>query len=447
MRPNLAAGSLLLAISACGRGEDPAGLPQPAGAQAAAAGSSAPAPRQEPEPKPTSRRHTQVLDALRRALDLGPAPQTQALLAHAAEAGDEELLLRARAAAQAGRGIEALRLVEEARARHPEDASVYATAAEIYAATDGFDSAAREILLGEKRCGPSAELLRARGIVSISRQGGAARGLGELEAALRADPELPFARRALGQAHLLVGKEAVKAEKLAAALEHARASVGFDPEETDAQRFLAECLAASGDFDGALRTLRALLAKGEPLAAELALMEKRAGVACLLCKERPAALEHFLAARAGGLSDLELATGARLLAEESQTHLDLGVRAYQAGEIETAEREFRAALVYDADSIAAQNHLAVALFRRGVNAEAIPLWTRVLETAEREKLDLPEPVHLNLAEAQLRNGDAGAARRTLEQYLERAPEGRWAELTRAALEGGARQPPAGAGNK
>lgn len=441
MRPTPAAAALLLALTACGEHEPSSSAPRADPARAStvaaspnAAPSTAPAPAAPPRAR--ARLHTTELDALRRALDLGTPQETQALLAHAAEAGDEALLLRARAASQSGHGIEALRLVEEARAQHPEDAAVYAAAAEIYASTDGFDSAAREIVQGEKRCGASAELLRARGIVSISRQGGAARGLQELEAALQADPELPFARRALGQAHLLVGKEAAKAEKLPQALEHARLSVGFDPQDTDAQRFLSECLAAAGDFDGALATLRALIARGEPLGAELASMHKRAGVACLLRKERPAALEHFLAARAGGLGDLELATGARLLAEESQQHLDSGVKAYQAGHVEEAESEFRAALVYDADSIAARNHLAVALFRRCAYAEAIPLWTRVLETAERERLELPEPVHLNLAEAQQRGGDREASRRTLLHYLEREPQGRWAEITRAALESG-----------
>ncbi len=311
---------------------------------------------------------------------------------------------------------------------------MYATAAEIWAGSDGFDSAAREITQGEKLCGPSAELLRARGIVALSRPGGSARGLADLESARRADPELPFALRALGQAHLLLGKEAAKAQKLAAALEHAQLSVHFDPEETDAQRFLSECQAAQGDYDAALATLRALVQKGEPLSAEVALMEKRAGVAALLRDDRVRALAHFLEARAEGLTDAELATGARLLAEESQKHLDSGVEAYAAHELERAEREFRAALVYDDDSIAAQNHLAVTLFQRAAYDEAARLWSRVLETATGEGLELPEPVHLNLAEAELRGGDAAAARATLERYLAGAPAGRWAERTRAALE-------------
>jgi tetratricopeptide (TPR) repeat protein len=383
--------------------------------------------------KPWPRVHTPELDALRKALDLGPLADAERLIDHAPAAGAEALLLRARLAAAKGRGIEALRLVEEARSADPKDPSVYATAAEVYASSDGFDSAAREIVRGEAACGPSAEFLRARGIVSLSRQGGAAKGLSELEAARKADPELPFALRALGQAHLLVGKLSAKQDQLAAALEHALLSVSFDPGEIDAQRFVSECQAARGDFDAALAILRRLVGEGQPLVSELALMEKRAGVACLLRQDKPGALAHFLEARARGLSDDELATGARILAETSGAHLDAGVEALQQGELERAEAEFRSALVYDADSLAAQNHLAVVLYRRQRFAEAVALWKGVLATARAEALELPDPVHLNLAEAQRAGGDPAAARATLEQYLAESPQGKWAEKTREVL--------------
>jgi tetratricopeptide (TPR) repeat protein len=378
--------------------------------------------------------HTPELDALRKALDLGPLSEVERLMPGASAAGAELPLLRARYAAACGRGIEALRQVELARTANPDDPSVYATAAEIYASSDGFDSAAAEIVHGEKRCGASAEFLRARGIVSITRSGGAAKGLSELEAARAADPALPFVARALGQAHLLLGKEAVKRDELALALEHALLSVSYDPAELDARRFVSECQAARGDWDAALASLRALVAQGHPLQSELALMEKRAGVACLLKADRSGALAHFLEARARGLSDAELSTGARLLAETSQEHVDAGLAALEKGEFPAAEREFRAALVYDADSLAAQNHLAVVLFRLQRFDECSVLWRRVLATARDEQLELPDPVHLNLAEAQRAGGDPAAARATLEGYLAEQPAGKWAERTRAALE-------------
>ncbi|MBK7643603.1 MAG: hypothetical protein IPJ19_11260 [Planctomycetes bacterium] len=270
-------------------------------------------------------------------------------------------------------------------------------------------------------------------MLSISQPGGAARGLEELEAARKADPQLPFALRALGQAHLLLGKECAKKEQVAAALRHALDSVAFDPDDLDAQRFVSECQAASGDFDAALAVLRKLVEAGHPLVSELALMEKRAGIACLLHEDKPGALAHFLEARGRGLSDEELATGARLLAEASQTHLDAGVAALQAKELAQAESEFRAALVYDADSLAAQNHLGVALFRQAQYPQACELWRKVLETAREEQLELPDPVHINLSEAQRLAGDAQGARATLEGYLAVKPDGRWAEWTREAL--------------
>ncbi len=420
MRAFLFAAILLVCCAACGKDEPAQGNPSVVAAP--------------PSAKPWRRVHTPELDALRKALDLGPLEEAQRRIDCAACAGSEELLLRARLAAAGGRGIEALRLVEEARSANAQDPSVYATAAEIYASSDGFESASREIVRGEKLCGPSAEFLRARGIVSLSRQGGATKGLSELEAARQADPELPFALRALGQAHLLVAKLSAKANQPAAALEHALLSIGFDPGEIDAQRFVSECQAARGDFDAALAVLRRLVEQGQPLISELALMEKRAGVACLLRGEKPAALAHFLEARARGLSDEELSTGARLLAEASGLHLDAGVEALQKGELERAEQEFRSALVYDAASLAAQNHLAVVLYRREHFAEAAALWKGVLATAQAESLELPDPVHVNLAAAQRAAGDPAAARATLEQYLTEAPQGKWAEQTRAALQ-------------
>ena len=415
--------SLLLLPLAAGCGKDSV-PPAPAPAALAA---------EKPAPRAWPRVHTPELDALRKALDLGPLEEAERLIASAQNAGAEQPLLRARLAAARGRGIEALRFVEEARSANPKDPSVYATAAEVYASSDGFDSAAHEIVRGEELCGPSAELLRARAIITLSHQGGAAKGLADLEAARKLDPELPFAARALGQAHLLLGKEAAKKEQIASALEHALLSVSFDPLELDAQRFVSECQAARGDWDAALAVLRRLVAEGNPLDSELALMEKRAGIACLLKGDKPAALAHFLEARARGLTDEELATGARLLLEASQEHIDAGLKAYEKHDLPSAEAQFRAALVYDADSLAAQNHLAVVLFRRERYADAAALWKKVLETARAEELELPDPVHINLAEALRAGGDPAAARATLEGYLAESPTGRWVVETRAAL--------------
>jgi tetratricopeptide (TPR) repeat protein len=418
---------LLLALlaAACSRPE------QTRSAVGASQAAAAPQPTLVPHPRVSS----VALDELRLALDLGELAQARARIGASESAGPEEAwLLRARLAALEGKGIEALRLVEAARAAHPRSPAVFATAAEIYAASEGFDSAAREIVRGEKECGNSPEFLRARGIVSILKPGGAAKGLAELEAARAADPKLPFAARPLGQAHLLVAKQAAQKDQRALALSHAQLSVSFDPLDVDARRFLAECLAGNGEFEGALKLMQSLVEAGEPLQAEWALLEKRAGIAALLQRERERALAHFRAARRLGLDDEELSSGARLLAEHSAAQLSRGIESYERKDYAAAEQAFRAALADDPDSLAARNHLAVALHALGQHAQAAELWEAVLRVARDEGLELPEPVELNLARACAAAGQTDKSRTTLEQFLQRNPDGPHALLARTLLE-------------
>lgn len=417
---------LLLALLAlgCDSGQDAAVAPAVVRAPLA---SSPPPPR-------VVRSQTPELVRLRRHLDFGELEAARALLPSASSAGAEEPLLAARCAALSGEIMSALRSIEAARARNPLDPDVYATAAEIYAAAGKPESAWEEIGRGEQLCGDSPELARAKGIVWLLREGGAERGLDLLERARALDPALPFVERALGQAHLLAGKAALRTQDLDRALVHARRANELDPRDVDTQRFLADVLAAGLDYDGAIAILRSLLAQGEPREGELASLEKRAGIAALLAHERAAALEHFAAARAHGSSDEELSTGARLLLEEARARVAAGVEAYAQGDVDAAEERFRAALHCEPDLIEAQNHLAVVLFQKRAFGEAIALWQSVLSRARAEGLDLPEPVHLNLAKAQFQNGVTAAARATLLEYLGREPDGEWAEQTRAMLE-------------
>lgn len=371
---------------------------------------------------------------LRRHIDLGDVAAARALLPAAELAGDEALLLKARCDAMSGEFIAALRSIESARARSPRDPDVYATAAEIYAAAGKPESAWSEIGRGTELCGESPELLRAKGVVWLLREGGAERGLAFLEDARAKDPSLPFTDRALAQAHLLCGKNAMRAKDLDGALRHARRASDLDPGDVDAQRFLADVLAGRLDFDGAIEVLRELAQSGEPLDGDLASLEKRAGMASLLAHDRESALSHFAAARAHGMSDADLATGARLLLEEARARVALGVEAYEAGDARAAEARFRSALVLEPDLIEAQNHLAVVLFQRRELAEAIELWQAVLQRARAEDIELPEPVHMNLAKAQFQNGNPAAARATLEESLRREPNGPFASETRGMLE-------------
>jgi len=370
---------------------------------------------------------------LRRAIEFGDIERARTLLAAADSAGTEGPLLRARLSNLEGRGVEAMRVLEGAKAARPTDPDVYATAAEIYVARDAFDTAWSEITSGTKACGAAPELDRARGIAWVSRENGADRGLAALLAARTLDPDLPFVDRALGQAHLLVAKGFVKADKLPEALASARASLVHDPEDVDARRFLGDCLAASGEYDEALLGLRALIAEGRPLESELALLEKRAGFARLLAGDKAGAIDHFLSARAAGLSDEELSSAGEILFEAARARTEAGVAAFEMDELERAEAEFRAALDLWPDEIAARNHLGLVRFRRDDPAEAARLWRGVLELAARERLELPEPVHVNLAQAELRRGESAAARKVLADYLLATPEGEWVGVTRALL--------------
>jgi tetratricopeptide (TPR) repeat protein len=320
-----------------------------------------------------------------------------------------------------------------ARKSRPADPDAYATGAEIYASAGKLESAWDEIKAGDAACGKAPELTRARGIAWISRQGGGKKGLELLEDARKADPSLPFVSRALGQAHLLLGKESAAAGQAEPALAHARAAASYDAADVDVARFLAEALAMGGDLEGALRETQRLVDRGLPLTGELALLHKKAGMAALLARERERALEHFASARRLGLTDEELGSGARILEEEIEARVKSGVEAYGKDDLATAEASFRGALALEPDRIEARNHLGVLLFRKGEFAGAAECWRSVIGTAEAEGLVLPEPVHVNLAKALALAKDLAGARETLEGYLAHHPDGEWVPETRAAL--------------
>ncbi len=379
--------------------------------------------------------HSPELDALRAALDRGDRDGARAALDAATSAGQEEALLRARFAALDPSGtMDALRGIEAARKADPKDPDVYATAAEIYAAHGSFETAWVEIQRGIEACGETPELLRARGVTWICRENGAAKGLEQLERARSIDPDLPFMSHALAQAHLLVAKSEQQKKNIDAALSHVRATLQYEPSDVDARRLLSELQGARGDFDGAIATIEALVHDGQPLGAELASLHKKSGMALLLEHDRAKAMEQFALAREGGLSDDELGTGARLLAEEASGRIDKGVAAFEKGDRAGAESLFRSALRFDPTSLAGRNHLAVVLYEDKRCAEAVTLWQGVIADARKELIVLPEPVHLNLAGAQQCAGDVEGACATLHEYLKLEPNGEWIERTRTLLD-------------
>ena len=75
-------------------------------------------------------------------------------------------------------------------------------------------------------------------------------------------------------------------------------------------------------------------------------------------------------------------------------------------------------------------------FEEGDFAAAAELWSAVVATARAEGLELPDPVHLNLARALHQDGrPPEEVRAVLEAYLEAEPQGTWREATAAMLEG------------
>ena len=139
----------------------------------------------------------------------------------ALELGVEEPLLRARISYLEGDSAKWLALVEEARAIDPKDPRPYATAVEIYAAMGRLDAARAELQRGAAAVGSvvTPELQRAQGIVAIVTPGGAKVGLSLLEAAHRADGDLPFIGRPMGQAYYLMAQVAFAADQPQLALE------------------------------------------------------------------------------------------------------------------------------------------------------------------------------------------------------------------------------------
>lgn len=368
--------------------------------------------------------------ALRRHVDLGRIDEALPLLrSWGGRLGLEADLIEARMHTLRGNDTEAVRAIERARAVDPQDPRVFATMIEISAAVGNTGTARSELERGLASVGNGPELTRAKGILELYQSGGARRGVATIEAALRVDPDLPFVERALAQGHLLLAKEALAAGRPTAALESAQRSLSYDDREVETRRVLADILAARSRLEEAALVISELVAEGEPLQGELAVLRKKAGIAALIPvpgesdeereTRRDRALEHLVAARELGLSIEELASGARILADEADRLADRGVRAYADGDFEFARESFERALRYDPDHLSARNHYAVVLYRLKDYAEAARQWREVMVVMEGEGIVPPEPIHLNLAQAQVQDGDTEGARGTLERWLER----------------------------
>jgi len=439
MRLSTAVPALLLCALPCACGDD--GPSAPAGATQAAY---VPPPKDKRAPQDEATRARQgfptqlprgegpELERARRALERGDAPEASAALLALGE-GLEQELLRARLAALEGDGIGAVRRIEAARATHPDQSVVYATACEIHAADGRLGSAEAEVREGLAVCGPTPELSRARGVLALARQGGARVGLEHLLDARRVDPGLPFLERPLYEAHLLLGRQALADELPLDALGHARAALLVLPGDVEARTLLGDAQSSAGRLDEALETFEALLADGARVRDTLALLCQRAGTAALVEGRRDVALERHLRARALGLAEQDLGFGATLIAEAADAALEQGLAAYAERDLARAGAGFERALELDPTLLSARNHLAVVRFLEERYADAAGLWSDLLARARAEGVALPEPVELNLTKALLLDGREAEAREVLATWLAAEPEGPEADTARALL--------------
>lgn len=349
-----------------------------------------------------------------------------------AEGLDVELL-GARLSAAQGDDIAAVRAIESLRGRFPGEGRVFATAAEIHAAAGRLTSAEDEIREGLALAGPTADLTRARGVLALCRQGGAPKGLEHLLEALDQVPDLEFTRRPLSQAHLLLGNAALAAENAPEAAGHAKAALLALPDELEAQRLLADALAALGEFDSALEAYEQLAKRGVEVRVALASLYARAATADLLATRKERALERWVRARELGATDEELGFGVNALEKAANDAIDAAVAAANKKDPAAAQAALQKALRFAPQSLEALHMLGVVKYQSNDLDGAATCWRRAFELASASGEATVEPVHLHLARLHLQRGERERARDVLVSYLTQWPEGEFAASTRELL--------------
>jgi tetratricopeptide (TPR) repeat protein len=418
---------LALILAACGENHAP-----PTAAELAHAD---PATKTQPTPLAQLPRSTdpRVMECAL-VLEAGELSKAQALLlAIGEEAGPESVCLRARLMNARGDGVGALRELELARKTWPNESSLFATAAEIHATGGRLESAEAEIRTGLALSGPTPDLARARGLWSLMQPGGAKAGLAHLLNATAQDPDLPFCRGPLAEAHRLLATQALAKEQPREALAHARAGLKFEPDHIDLRILEADSLIACRDFDAALPAYEQLLREGRQFGASLAMDYQRGATAALVEGQREIAVARYLRARKLGASTKDLGHGAQVLHEEAVQKMDRADAAFEAERWGDARIDLSAALELEPDNLAAKNQLGVACYMESDFAAAAQAWSAVLADAQARGLPLPDPVHLNLARALHAQGELAQVREVLDRYLSAHAEGEWVAQTREML--------------
>ena len=369
------------------------------------------------------------------ALETGDLSLAQRLLLELADLeSPDTTCLRARLLSSQGDQIAAVRELEQARRTWPNQGALYATAAEIHAASGRLESANDEIRAGLASAGPTADLSRARGVLCLLQQGGAKLGLAHLLEALKADPELLFCKGPLSEAHRLLATAALAKSDARGALGHAREGLKLEPDNADLRLLCADALVAAGDFDAGLPAYEELARGGRDLGAALRLYYQKGATMALVEGRSEVAFARYLRARQLGATNEELGLGAEILGRAVASAQATADKAYAEERLDDARKELERLLVIEPLDLAARTQLGLVCFKLKDFASASAAWRGVLEIAETSSVKLPEPVHLNLARSLYAEGKNAEIKQVCEQYLAKEPDGEWSAQTREMLE-------------
>ncbi len=117
--------------------------------------------------------------------------------------------------------------------------------------------------------------------------------------------------------------------------------------------------------------------------------------------------------------------------KDAELHTELGFLEQRSGDIQGADREYRAALAADPDDGTARGDMAILFAGTGDYATAVRLWGRVFEADPAQTA-----AGYNLALGQCRLGQKEDAEATVKRLLRFAPDDQRARALAAALAGG-----------
>ena len=207
----------------------------------------------------------------------------------------------------------------------------------------------------------------------------------------------------------------------------------YDSSLSEAYVVLGDGYSGILDFTSSLEAYRMAAEAGINVNRELVETHMRAGMAARMLKDHRSATHHYLAARDFGLSDIELSSGVDYLAGRARLAMKQAGQADIDGDLELAEEHLKEAIELDPKNLEALDYLGNLRFRRGDFDGAAIAWEVLIgfeSAAGQGKLSRS---HLNLGRALMKGKRAKEARGFLQTYLDKWPEGPFADQTREML--------------